>query len=484
MSNATSSSGRSWRGLWLLFAALFIFLGSRGLNEPDEGRYAELGREMADGGSWLVPHLNGFEHFQKPPLIYWFTAICLKVFGHNEWAARMPSALSACGILLLTMAIARKFWGEERARIAGIVLVATVEFFVLARLLTPDMLMCFFITAAITALVYERRWLFFIMMGLGFLTKGPMALVVPLSAALGAHLIRNKSLPRVRFPWARGMVITLLIGLSWFIMLAVMDPQLFEYFWRYELVERFASSKHGRSRPFWFFAPVLIVGLLPWTYHIPGLVRDAWRKFRAKQLSPTQGLLLGWTVVPMIVLSFSGSKLPTYVLPLMPAFALAISSRLLNTRQAAKVAVPFICIMVIGAGFMPWADPWLERQATVRSLVKIIQKQPNADSATIFACGVRAHGLEFYLRKVVHITEYDADIVLPMNGEQQARLVKDGKNCAIIFRDSPAFGIVNEEYFTRHFAPLGWTVLGRSGGFILTGNAAIISGQQTSGSAH
>jgi 4-amino-4-deoxy-L-arabinose transferase-like glycosyltransferase len=482
MNGPSSSSVWSWRGLWLLFAVLFLFLGSRGLNEPDEGRYAELGREMADGGSWLVPHLNGFEHFQKPPLIYWFTATCLKVFGHNEWAARMPSALAACGILLLTMAIARRLWDENRARIAAIVLVATLEFFVLARLLTPDMLMSFFITAAITALVYERRWLFFIMMGLGFLTKGPMALVVPLSAALGAHIARDKSLPRFRFPWVRGMMITLLIGLSWFILLAVLDPPLFEYFWRYEFVDRFASSKHGRSRPFWFFAPVLIAGLLPWTYLIPGLVRDAWRKVRAKQLSPTQGLLLGWVALPLIVLSISGSKLPTYVLPLMPAFALAISTRFAVMRRVLMVAVPFLVIALIGASLLPWADPWLEQQATVRSLVETIKKQPNAGTAIIFASGVRAHGLEFYLRKVVHITEHDADIVLPMNEEQQARVVKEGKDCAKLFRTTPAYGIVRKNRFESHYEKLGWTLLDQAGDFVLTGNAELLSRVQKDGS--
>lgn len=473
--NLPTSDRRSWRGLWLLFAVLFILLGTRGLNEPDEGRYAELGREMAAGGSWLVPHLNGFEHFQKPPLIYWFTAVCLKVFGYNEWAARMPSALAACGILLLVMAIARRLWSEERARIAGMVLVATILFFGLARMLTPDMLMSFFITAAIAALVFERCWLFFIMMGLGFLTKGPMALVVPLSAALGAHLARDKSLPRIRFPWVRGMLITLLVGLSWFILLAVLDPPLFEYFWRYELLERFASTKHGRSKPFWFFAPVLIIGLLPWTFLVPGLVREAWRKFRARQISPTQGLLLGWTVLPLIILSLSGSKLLTYALPLIPAFALAFSSRFADFRKVRRIAVPAVAIYLIMVAIMPLLDPWMGQQANVRSLVRTIQKQPNADTAVIFSSGVRAHGLEFYLRKLVFITESNADIVLPTNKEQQARVVKDGEDCAKLFRTQPAYGLVRKKSFVSEFAPVGWTKLDQSGDFVLVGNADLIA---------
>ena len=475
MNEPTATNVRPWRGLWLLLAVFFIFLGTRGLNEPDEGRYAAVGWEMAAGGSWLVPHLNGFEHLQKPPLIYWFTAASMKVLGYNEWAARMPSALAACGILLLTMAIARRLWSENRARIAAIVLVSTLMFFGLARVLTPDMLMSFFITAAIAALVYERRWLFFIMMGLGFLTKGPMALVVPLSAALGIYLARDRGLPRVRFPWVRGMLVTLLIGLSWFIVLAVQKPALFDYFWRYELLDRFASNKHGRSKPFWFFAPVLIAGLLPWTFLIPGLVRQAWRGIRAKQISPTQGLLLGWTVLPLIILSLSGSKLLTYVLPLMPAFAIAISSRFADVRKVCRVAVPFLVFLIVVAGLMPLANPLLHQQADVRSLIQTLQKQPNADTAAVFADRVRAHGVEFYLQKLIHITERDADIVLPMNAEQQARAVQDGEKCADLFKNRLAFGIVRTGNFEREYAPLGWTRLGQSGDFVLVGNAELLA---------
>lgn len=475
MNDPSVAKVRPWRGLWLIVAVLFVFLGTRGLNEPDEGRYAELGREMAAGGSWLVPHLNGFEHLQKPPLIYWCTAVSMKVFGYNEWAARMPSALAACGILLFTMAIARRLWSENRARIAAIVLVSTLMFFGLARMLTPDMLMSFFITAAIAALVYERCWLFFIMMGLGFLTKGPMALVVPLGAALGTYLARDRSLPRARFPWVRGMLLTLLIGLSWFIVLAVLEPSLFDYFWRFELLDRFTSNKHGRSKPFWFFAPILICGLLPWTFLIPGLVRQAWLRIRTKQVTPTHGLLLGWTVLPLIILSLSGSKLLTYVLPLMPAFALAICTRFADVRKVCRVAVPFLVFMLIAAGLMPWVNPRMRQQADVRSLIETIQKQPDADAAAIFADGVRAHGVEFYLRKLIHITEKDADIVLPMNAAQQARAVKTGGKCAELFKGRPAYGIIRSKSFKRDYAPLGWTILDQSGDFVLVGNAELLA---------
>jgi 4-amino-4-deoxy-L-arabinose transferase-like glycosyltransferase len=475
MSEPSAKDGRPWRGLWLIFAVLFVLLGTRGLNEPDEGRYAAVGWEMAAGGSWLVPHLNGYEHLQKPPLIYWCTAVSMKVFGYNEWAARMPSAFAACGILLLTMAIVRRLWNENRARIAAIILVSTLQFFGLARVVTPDMVMSFFITAAIAALVYERCWLFFILMGLGFLTKGPMALVVPLSAALGSHLARDQSLPRVRLPWMRGMLVTLLIGLSWFIVLAVLKPSLFDYFWRNELLDRFASSKHGRSKPFWFFAPILIGGLLPWTFLIPGLIRQAWLQIRRKQITPAQGLLLGWTVLPLVILSLSGSKLLTYVLPLMPAFAIAFSTRFSDSRRVCRVAIPSLGFLLAFASLMPRADHWLRQQASVRSLVQSIQKQSDAETAAIFADRVRAHGVEFYLQKLIYITERDADIVLPMNVEQQARAVKNGEKCAELFKSRPAYGIIRSGIFKRDYAPLGWTLLDQSGDFVLVGNAELLA---------
>ena len=236
---------------------------------------AEIGREMAATGQWLVPHLNGFEHFQKPPLLYWATAASIRLFGTNEWAARLPSALAALGALVLTWLIARRFFSPTRAVAAALVLLSSVEFFTMARLLTPDMTLTFWVTAAVAALVYRRNWLFFVCMGLGFLTKGPMALVVPICATFGwQYGLRRTGAEPQPLPWVRGLVLSLLIGLAWFITLSILQPDLFTYFWKYELVERFASHAHGRSKPMWFFIPVLLIGFVPWTFFLPGLIRQ------------------------------------------------------------------------------------------------------------------------------------------------------------------------------------------------------------------
>lgn len=464
---------------WLIFVAatLFLFLGTRGLNEPDEGRYAEIGREMAATGEWLVPHLNGFEHFQKPPLLYWLTATSIRLLGANEWGARLPSALAALGTVLLIFAMGKRLYDRERAVAAALIAVSSGGFFILARMLTPDMLLTWWITAAIAAFVFRQRWLFFVCMGFGFLTKGPMALIVPISAALGAQLT-TQSGERLRLPWARGLLLTLGIGLAWFVALSISNRELFDYFWRYELVERFASSAHGRSKPFWFFLPVLLGGFLPWTFFLFPAARAAWQRWREKELTTTHGLLLGWILPPLLILSLSGSKLPTYILPLVPALALGIAARLREPARVWRIAAPAAACWVALAAAAPLANDPLRQQASVRSLARVLQAQPDAADARVFACEIRAHGLEFYLQRLVSATRDNSDIVLPLSPAQQLRVLDSPRECERAFADGPpAYGVIRKGRYPKTFSREKWTVLARAGDFLLIVNrpAAVTS---------
>jgi len=321
--------------LWaFVVVALFAWLGTRGLNEPDEGRYAEIGREMAASGDWLIPRLNGFEHFQKPPLLYWATALSLRAFGVNEWAARLPSALAALGTLYLTWHIATILFGARIRAMAVLVLVSTAEFLLLSRTLTPDMMLTFWTTLSIACLVEYvagrggQSWRigFFVAMGLGFLCKGPMALLVPTSAAVCWQISLRRRGSRVPLGWGTGLPISLTIAASWFALVALRHPTLVDYFLGYELRDRLFSSVHGRSQPVWFFVPVLLGGMLPWTPVLVVVFVEACKALRARAAaSPESWLLCGWVVPPFVILSLSGSKLATYVLPLFPALALLIA---------------------------------------------------------------------------------------------------------------------------------------------------------------
>jgi hypothetical protein len=253
--------------------------------------------------------------------------------------------------------------------------------------------------------------------------------------------------------------------------LSLWRADLFEYFWRYELVQRFASSAHGRSKPFWFFAPVLLGGFLPWVAWLPGIIGAAWRRFRARELGMSHGLLLGWILPPLLILSFSGSKLPTYVLPLLPGLALAVAARLRAPERIWRTALPTAACIIAAAAVAPYFENLLAQQAPVRSLVEVLRARPDAAEARLFACEVRAHGLEFYARRLVSGTKGDADIVLPTSPAQRARLFDSPDKCARELSGGPrAYGIVRTKRFANSFASKGWSVLGQSGDFLLIGN--------------
>lgn len=457
---------------WFLFAVLVLFtqLGQRGLNEPDEGRYAEISREMNVDGDWLVPHMNGLQHFQKPPLIYWLTAASLRTFGPHEWAARLPSALMALGTVMLVYLLAKRLFPDPIRRMgAALVLTTIAGFFAMGRLLTPDMTMTFWITAAITAAVCRRHWLFFILMGLGFLTKGPMALVVPVCAILGWEKFSAPH-ERLHLPWWRGMGLTLSIGLSWFIVLSIKSPQLFEYFWGYELLQRFGSGNHGRAKPFWFFLVVLPLALLPWTFLLP--LKQIWQKCRVWRFTSWQGLLLGWVVPPLLILSFSGSKLPTYVLPLMPAFAISIAAVLPSLRRAWSIAAPTALCLILGDFAVAQCNEFLGVQASSRELAQMLKTQePDAEEAILFACETRTEGLAFYAGHLMNITRSESDCVIPPTPEQAAHLYPSVAECVTRLTDGPpAHGIVRTERFDKMFDHQKWRIIARSGAFYLIAN--------------
>jgi 4-amino-4-deoxy-L-arabinose transferase-like glycosyltransferase len=162
-------------------------------------------------------------------------------------------------------------------------------------------------------------------MGMGFLAKGPMAWVVPLSAAWMWGWSARRSGEKLILPWKSGMALTFGVALSWFVVVCLKYPELWKYFLGYELVERFASTTHGRSKPWWFFLPILAIGTVPWTGFLLGLVSATWGKIKENSLASVQWALGGAIVIPFVVVSCSGSKLLTYILPIYPALALALA---------------------------------------------------------------------------------------------------------------------------------------------------------------
>ncbi len=311
------------RGLCLLL--LFVcanLIAYRGLNEPDEGRYTEIAREMLVTGDYLVPRIKGVPHFAKPPLVYWSIAASMAIFGVNEFGARFPGFLAAMIVLFLTMDLVRRFGGSRVARwFAVCALMTTVEFFALSQIVTTDMILCAFVVVAMwsrcRALESDSSrtvWnlVFWMALGGGMLTKGPIILMVVFVGLLTACFFERSWRVLRGMGWLWGLPGALALALPWFLILIDQDPDLLDFFIGDEIAARLQSGR-GRAQPFVYFFVVLPLVLLPWTFSIIPIGRSLFSR-RHKALP----LLFGWVLGPFLIFSMSSSKLWTYMLPLIP----------------------------------------------------------------------------------------------------------------------------------------------------------------------
>jgi 4-amino-4-deoxy-L-arabinose transferase-like glycosyltransferase len=315
-------------GLLVVAAALFLSagLGWRGLAEPDEGRCAAMAAAMVDSGDWLTPRLYDRAHFNKPPLLYWTMAASMTLFGKNEWAARITPAAAALLTLLLTYALARRLYNERVAIAATLVLVSSPLFAAMARIVDPNMLLTFLTTAALWAALawfQDRRWrhlvAFYAAIALSFLAKGPVGLAIVGLTLLGYGLKRRDG-----WPWA-GLWNTPLallcasVSLGWYLAACLQNPELFSFFVRRELVERVFTDVHDRGEPMYFYALLLPAAVLPW---LPFVVRGAAASLRTFRTDAPSRLLAMWILLPAILFTLASSKMPTYILPLLPPLAI------------------------------------------------------------------------------------------------------------------------------------------------------------------
>lgn len=327
----------SRRGLWCLLAAFalvwFGTLDYRKLIKPDEGRYAEIAREMAVSGDFVTPRLNGIKYFEKPPLQYWVTASAFRAFGENEWTARLWPGITGFLSVLLAYFTSRRLFGERAALFAAATLGGGLFTNLIGHLNTLDMGLSFFLQLALSALLIanhsdtqdrqRRKWMLLVWAALAgaVLSKGLVALVL-----CGATLVVYTVLARDLSPWrrlepARGIPLFLLLTAPWFLAVSLSNPEFAHFFFIHEHFERFLSTGHGRYQPPWYLLAVLLVGTLPWTLIALQGWLGAWWRERSGDFQP-QRLLFVWCVVTLAFFSASSSKLPSYILPMAPAIAI------------------------------------------------------------------------------------------------------------------------------------------------------------------
>ena len=319
----------------MLIAGIAILMLCTNLGSPlidrDETRYAEIPREMVASGNWIVPQLNFQPYYDKPPLFYWLCAESYKLFGVSEWSARIVPASSALLVLLATSLFGRRIVGQRAALLGASVLLLSVGFVFCSRFLIIDMVLTLFVTMSLF-MAYEAvrgerfRWRWWMLAslacGLGILTKGPVAGVLLLPPVVTFVWLRGDSSgPRLRH-WLVLTVVAASVVAPWAVGIASHEPRFaYEFLVRHNL-SRFAGAYH--QEPFWFFVPVLLIGSHPWSFLLlPFLSFFFSRRVAVRNRRPIGlGYLALWAAWCVFFFSLSKCKLPAYILPAAPAFAL------------------------------------------------------------------------------------------------------------------------------------------------------------------
>ncbi|KWR77691.1 glycosyl transferase, partial [Cupriavidus sp. SHE] len=337
-------------------------LAIRPLYEPDEGRYAEVPREMFVSGDWVTPRLNGVKFFDKPPLQYWATAGAYTLFGPSEWTARIWSALVGLLGVLVAWWAAQKLYDKHVGLASASVLIGAPLWILGSNLTTTDIGVGSLLGSAalVFAVAYQRRdyrlypiiWL---LVGLAFLAKGLIALVLPaITLALYVAITRQRSAFFSGKFW-RWSPLAVAITAPWFIVVSLRNPEFLNYFFIHEHFARFSSAIHERDKPVWFFLAVAAAGVLPFIGLIPRAFSFWSRSARATQHFDSRLFLSLWVVVVLTFFSISRSKLPLYILPAFPPMAVLLAHRAMSgvrpTLAASFLAMPVLAVTI---GFLLW----------------------------------------------------------------------------------------------------------------------------------
>ncbi|MBY0274628.1 phospholipid carrier-dependent glycosyltransferase [Candidatus Binatia bacterium] len=324
--------------LVLLLTLYLSRIGGWVLQDPDEGRYAEIPREMIERGDWVTPKLFHVNYFEKPPLLYWLTAACFETFGQTEAAARIVPAVSGIATVLLTFVLALRLCGRRAAWLGAGILATKPLFFALSQALLIDMLLTACMSATMLG-VYaahraERKHGWALLVGfsvaLGMLAKGLIAIVLPGGIAL-AFLLWRRDVPTVRalLGW-RVILVFLVVTVPWFVLVSQRNPDFLHFFFVREHFQRFAGNagvRVGHPEGPFYYVPVVLLGPAPWTLValLLAATRDGRQAFREIP-AEVRAFCLLWFGIVFLFFSAATSKLGSYVLPAMPPLALLIAA--------------------------------------------------------------------------------------------------------------------------------------------------------------
>ncbi len=349
----------------VVFHCFFTGLNRLGLVGPDEPRYASIARDMALTGDWVTPRLNGAPWLEKPPLYYWSAAIAFRTFSNPEIAARAPAGIFAlCAVFALAL-MAKRPYGPATAVTAAAMLPATVGMTGFARAAGTDMPFAACLTLAMCAAAYllledspaHARLgsaAFGLSLALAVLAKGPAAILLAGGSTALWALASGEIRRSLRLLGPTATLSFVAVALPWYWLCDERNPGFFRTFFLEQNVERFLTNRYQHQQPFWFFVPVLLIALFPWTFLLVPAIAAGWRSLRKTGWRKSPALFLAsWSLFPLVFFSASQSKLPGYILPAVPPLVLLLARALPGIEDSASahsnlrplwVAIPMLAL--------------------------------------------------------------------------------------------------------------------------------------------
>jgi hypothetical protein len=331
--------------LVLILLVWFGHIQYRDLFQPDEGRYAEIPREMVVSGNWLTPRLDGFKYFEKPPLQYWTTAAAYELFGQHNWTARLWSYLTGFGGILLVWVAGGILFGGPAGLYAALVLASCLFYGAVGHINNLDVGLTFFMSATLVGFLLSLResatdrgrrfWMLFAWASaaLAMLTKGLEGIVLPGGAFIFYSLWQRDWKLWGRLRWGEGLALFSAITLPWFVLMARENPKFLWFFFVHEHFERYLTKIHHHFQPWWYFLPLLLAGALPWLSGAIRALLRGWRSSEPPGRFDSGRFLWVWVVTILVFFSFSDSKLIPYILPIFPALAMLIGRELARSPR-------------------------------------------------------------------------------------------------------------------------------------------------------
>ena len=344
--------------LAICLLAYLLPLGSHGLWIPDETRYAQISQDMLLSGNWVSPHFMSLRYFEKPIAGYWMIALGQELFGQNLFGVRFASALSTGLSVLLCYLIARRLWNEPRKSFVCALLY--MSFTVVAGqsgYANLDPQFTFWVNLSLVALWFAvdsqtsgKRMAAWAVLGLacgmGFMTKGFLAWVLPVLVAL-PWMLWQKRWRELLLYGPVAIAVAIIVSLPWVLAVHAQEPDYWRFFFWHEHIRRFAGDDAQHDAPWWFYLPLLVAFSLPWVGLLPTAFRQAWQN----RAQPKVVFLLLWLLMPLAFFSLSNGKLPTYILPCLLPMALLLGNALadrLRLEQGRALGINGLLNLVLG----------------------------------------------------------------------------------------------------------------------------------------